>query len=607
MINPTTGWNTWDYRSLTALSYVDDEREEIQLRVSFFDEERCEHVTDLRWRDLVRLGPHAFDGSYLQIEVQAGFEARFVLEAASMGKTLFARIRPTRTSAKRIVVEVLRPGRATACVRTADGMDFGDWAVRAGDVLPHNRFVVRTDGPNIVGLPGEAVSLVAAPSSDWASSALNDVALAVDNALDAARRRCETGSLRHGGDLGEAVEAMLRAAAWNTLYDLSGRGVCVTASRDWCKDWRGVVLFGWDTFFHGLIAGVSSPETAWANYRAALAGVTEEGFVPNWRLSNGVGTLDRSQPPVGAFCVWRTHLRHPNGEMVRELYPGLRRWHDWWSGARGDPEGLLAWGSNPACACAFPQLRQRMAGAQICACYESGMDNSPMFDGVPYDPRTGRMLQADVGLSALYALDAACLARMAQTLGLREDADALDDEADRMRDRIDALMWDDAAGVYRNRRPDGRLSDRISPTSFYPLLCLDALDERARTRARRLVREHLLNPAEFWGERPLPSTPRNDPDFRDNDYWRGRIWAPMVYLVHAGLRRMGEADAAQELAARSLQMFLHNWRARSAVYENYNATTGEGGDVPNADPLYVWGGLMALAALEDAEGQAPDF
>ncbi len=600
MINPASGWNTWDYECLTALSYVDGDRVEVQVRVSVFDEERCEHIADTRWRDLVRLGPHAVDGSYLQIEYQAGFEARFVLEAASRGEALYLRVRPTRTSAKRIVVEVRRPGRSTACARSDDGMDFGDWALRAEGVLPHNRFVVWTDGPNVVGYPGEAVSVIVAPSGD-AALAGGGVAQAVADALAAGRERHEASRPRLAGDLGEAVEAMLRAAAWNTLYDISGRGVCTTASRDWCKDWHGVVLFGWDTYFHGLIAGVASPETAWANYRASLAGATDEGFVPNWRLSNGVGTLDRSQPPVGALCVWQTHLRGPNPEALRELYPKLKRWHDWWMGARGTAEGLLAWGSDPRAAYAFPQFRQRMYGAQICGCYESGMDNSPMFDGVPYDRETGRMLQADVGLTALYTVDAQCLAAMARELGLTDDAAALDAEAAAMRERMDALMWDEAAGVCRNRRADGTLSPRLSPTSFYPLLCADPADAAAMARAGRLVREHLLNPDEFWGEYPLPSVPRSDPDFRDNDYWRGRIWAPMVYLVHQGLLRVGPREVAHDLAERSLRMFLRNWRERGAVYENYNATTGDGGDVHNADPLYVWGGLLALVGLADAE------
>jgi hypothetical protein len=33
------------------------------------------------------------------------------------------------------------------------------------------------------------------------------------------------------------------------------------------------------------------------------------------------------------------------------------------------------------------------------------------------------------------------------------------------------------------------------------------------------------------------------------------------------------------------------------VYENYNADTGEGGDVLNSDPFYHWGALLALIPL----------
>ncbi|WP_425460037.1 MGH1-like glycoside hydrolase domain-containing protein [Exilibacterium tricleocarpae] len=35
----------------------------------------------------------------------------------------------------------------------------------------------------------------------------------------------------------------------------------------------------------------------------------------------------------------------------------------------------------------------------------------------------------------------------------------------------------------------------------------------------------------------MPSIARNDPSFKDNTYWRGRIWAPMNFLGSVGLKR----------------------------------------------------------------------
>jgi putative isomerase len=35
----------------------------------------------------------------------------------------------------------------------------------------------------------------------------------------------------------------------------------------------------------------------------------------------------------------------------------------------------------------------------------------------------------------------------------------------------------------------------------------------------------------------------------------------------------------------------------SRVYENYNAVTGQGGDVLSSDKFYHWGGLLSFIAL----------
>lgn len=43
-------------------------------------------------------------------------------------------------------------------------------------------------------------------------------------------------------------------------------------------------------------------------------------------------------------------------------------------------------------------------------------------------------------------------------------------------------------------------------------------------QVKRMVEEHLLNPKEFWDEWVIPSLARDDPEFKDQNYWKGRIW-----------------------------------------------------------------------------------
>ncbi len=77
-----------------------------------------------------------------------------------------------------------------------------------------------------------------------------------------------------------------------------------------------------------------------------------------------------------------------------------------------------------------------------------------------------------------------------------------------------------------------------------------------------MIEKHLLNPEEFAGEWVIPSIARNDPAFKDQDYWRGRIWGPMNYLVYLGLDQYDDAEARREFAREVLQPVSERVEAR---------------------------------------------
>jgi glycogen debranching enzyme len=123
-------------------------------------------------------------------------------------------------------------------------------------------------------------------------------------------------------------------------------------------------------------------------------------------------------------------------------------------------------------------------------------------------------------------------------------------------------------------------------------------------QARIMVEKHLLNPDEFWGEWVIPSIERNDPAFHDQDYWRGRIWGPMNYLVYLGLRNYGQPEVRREFAQKSYNLFLKEWAEKGHVHENYNAITGTGDDVNSSDRFYHWGALLGYVEyLEQSQAE----
>jgi putative isomerase len=109
----------------------------------------------------------------------------------------------------------------------------------------------------------------------------------------------------------------------------------------------------------------------------------------------------------------------------------------------------------------------------------------------------------------------------------------------------------------------------------------------------------LLNPEELGGDRMIPSIARSDPAFPDNSYWRGRIRAPMNFLVYLGLRNYDLPEARKELVDKSLRLMMKEWRENRRAYENYNATTGVGGDVRNSARFYSWGALLGFMSFAE--------
>jgi putative isomerase len=119
-----------------------------------------------------------------------------------------------------------------------------------------------------------------------------------------------------------------------------------------------------------------------------------------------------------------------------------------------------------------------------------------------------------------------------------------------------------------------------------------------------MIKEHFYNPGEFWGEFIMPSIARNDTAYKDNIYWRGRIWAPLNFLVYLGMRNYDLPNAKRDLVEKSKNLLLKSWQGERHVYENYNADNGRGDDSKMSDKFYHWGALLGFISLME-EGYVP--
>ena len=591
------GWNTWSANSVLAHVYLPDG---FALTLGLksagmghaYQNTFFQANATARRPEKIRLGPHADDGSYteLRLELNTGgadsANVALVQSAAENGEEYIlvsvekrAPLRP-----EHLIVETgyywNRPGtvrRDGTVLKAQSGREGG----RAFEVRTTAREVndpfVTTNAPYLsVALEGRIAVYTGAEKT------LEQVAAIVE-----AHRAAQMKRLADYGAAREVFTAMQTILGWNLTYDPENDRAIAPVSRMWSAGWGGYVLFDWDTYFASFMYGLYNQDLAFANAVEVTKGITRRGFIPNCASAYDIQSDDRSQPPVGSLMVLEIYKRHKEAWFLAEVYDELLRWNRWWPGAR-DTRGLLAWGSDDV-----PQLVDGTFHSFQAALFESGLDNSPMYDGVPFNPRTNQLEMADVGLNALYVADCRALAEIAGVLGKDADQRELLARGDKYAAALGTL-WDETAGIYLNKRTDtGEKSPRLSPTNFYPLIAKVATPEQAA----RMVRDHYFNPREFHGEWVIPSIARNVPGYQDQNYWRGRIWGPMNFLVYLGLRNYDLALARQDLAERSNKLLMKSWLSDRSIYENYNSITGAGNDVRSSDAYYHWGALLGVIGL----------
>lgn len=598
------GWNTWDTNSMTTHVLLP---EGLAIHLGFkhnatvFGDEFLSRTSV--GQGTVFPGPHAWDGSYTQLKVSwRGHEWR--VESAHDGSDLILLVTPLESKERFLIpatavfsVDFLwdRPGTALkhASVIETRGSS-GSVPVYCtcaeerpsrspGDDTQPRRGQLPVSGPYFAADLEQQVGISTGTRRDI---------VAIRAILDR-EQAAYTKSTTESSQTAPIRDAIETTMGWDTIYDPEHDRVISPVSRDWNVSWGGYALFDWDTFFGATLAAVGDKDLAYANVIEELHEETPQGFVPNYARPGNWKSFDRSEPPVGALTVLGLYRRFHDRWFLDDTYEPLLRWNRWWNQHRS-MQGFIVLGSDGE------NWRVRTedtsAGTWQAALYESGLDNSPMYDGTFYNPNTHLLEYADVGMTSLYIADCDALAQIADVLHRATEAKELRDRAARYRIKL-ATLWDERAGIFLNRNlRTGENSQRLSPTNFYPMLARAATTEQART----MIEKHLLNPNEFWGEWVIPSIARNDPAFRDQNYWRGRIWGPMNYLVYLGLRNYEHSGPRREFAEKSYQLFVKEWREKGHVHENYNAILGTGDDVSSSDRFYHWGALLGLIALEES-------
>ena len=410
------------------------------------------------------------------------------------------------------------------------------------------------------------------------------------------------------GHLSETKRGIQAGLMWNLIHTPAELGPIFPGSHNWNfasssdADYS-YVIFEWDNIFASYMLSLDAKELAYSNFIQVIKSKTANGFVPNFSGSTAK-SLDRTEPPIGARVLLEMYKRYKDKWLVQLLFNDILDWNEWFYRERVDQKvGLVSLGGIS------------MQNAR----YESGLDNSPMYDGDLYNPITGLMDLYDVGFSSLVAAESKALAVLAKTLGETDVAKTLVHRGEQLSERIKDILWENNLGIYVNKLKNGSFVRRVSPTSFYPMIAGIPSPEQAETMAK----SWLLNNTRFcisadgdfegntnecyWG---LPSIQASDPAFPKLGYWRGYVWGPMAQLVYWGLdhpkyRHCTFVQRAKASLAKQMNsLFMHLWSSKRHVCENFSPHKDS--KECTGDKFYHWGGLTGfLSLLENGYYEKP--
>src|SRR6185437_10673510 len=431
-------------------------------------------------------GLRSDDGSYTSLNVKF-HDAEFTVESGTDGADELILVTPLKPVRQMLVVEagiqyglsgeVSSEVAVTGDLKLVYRRDDATLEVRSSEPQVPNAYVV-SSAPHFCLQLNKPVALY----TGWHRS-LDEIRAFLD-----ARRKAEERRARSFGEQADCFRAMQTILAWNTVYDAANARVITPVSRLWNRGWGGFVLFDWDTYFAGYMCSYFDKDLAYANMIEITKAISAEGFIPNYQAPFGNYSWDRSEPPVGAILVLDMYKRFHEKWFLEEVYDELLAWNRWWA-AKRSIKGYLAWGSDKV----PDSLRTIDQFNIVAARLESGLDNSPMYDSIPFNKATQTMELADVGLMSLYVADCKAMEEMAQVLGRKVDANELHKRGEKYGKAL-ADLWDEKTGIFLNKRTDnGEFSHRLSPTLFYPLLAKVA----TQAQADRMIKEHYFNKDEF--------------------------------------------------------------------------------------------------------------
>jgi putative isomerase len=323
-------------------------------------------------------------------------------------------------------------------------------------------------------------------------------------------------------------------------------------------------FWSWDSWKQAVALVRFHPELAKNNIRSMFQYQDEMGMVAdcvyfdpkenNWR---------DTKAPLSAWAVYEIYQHTQDLKFVKELYPKLIKYHQWWYQYRDhDQNGLCEYGSTD--------------GTLIAAKWESGMDNAVRFDSTKMlknNEHAWSMNQESVDLNAYLYAEKKYLSKLSKIIGNQKQAKYFSKTAEELKQRISQKFWDEKSGFFYDREiKSGKLLTVQQGPEGWTALYTGIANQKQAEKVKNI----LCNPEKFACKVPFPTLVADHPKFNPlKGYWRGPVWIDQAYFGIKALENYGFHKEAKHLK-NNLFSNAEGLLQKAPIRENYHPITGKG-------------------------------
>jgi len=342
-------------------------------------------------------------------------------------------------------------------------------------------------------------------------------------------------------------------------------------------------FWAWDSWKHAVGLSYYNTSVAKDQMRLMFDFQKEDGFIIDcvFRDTSIEKHNERdTKPPLAAWAVAKIYEKDKDVAFIKELYPKLVKYHNFWYTKRDhDQDGLCEYGSTD--------------GSLIAAKWESGMDNAIRFDNskiLKNGKNAYSLDQESVDLNAYLYAEKLYLVILANALHKTKEAAQYKQDAEGLKVKIQSQFYDANDGWFYDTNLEGNHFIKGEGSEGWTALWANA----ATQEQAEAVKNKMMNPNKFFTKVPFQTMSADHEKFNPlKGYWRGPNWLDQAYFGVKGLRNYGfnkEADKATQQILKGAKGLLEKG---PSIRENYHPITGKGLNAEN----FSWSAAHVLMLL----------